>query len=1195
MNDKMKPFKASVLGLAVMLSALVLLMVKSGDIGDVSVAEANIARPVIGSVSSTWAYDDVDASIAIVGSQFGHEEPLTVTLGTQELNVTFSEHIMPPEVHSFVIADDATSTASPAVTLNVTATNDANPGGLNAIKYIEFEYVLGAQKWVVVNQSGWLDYETSRLNYPWELSTTYGTRYMQAWVKDNDNNISQAPGTDVISLLPQDVEASIEQDEVHFFRILLEEGENFSATLTPISGDPDLYVWAANAQLRYDQPLTGIESVSFEAPVKGIYQIQVYGYTASDYTLSFGTTKNLVQAVPPRRFALTSGMHLPDAPNVSIDRVPVSPVVPRPPSQGGQSIPVIDRDLLSAPERLWTESWPIRVGYQNSGVGLLVQHLGNQQTIDQVTVEFRLGSVTGTLLGRSQTNIIGPEEIESSAKVVWEPDMPGEYTVCAIIDPDNEVEEADESNNTVCRTLTVLPLGVDVVLPEVDSFVIADDAPSTASPAVTLNVTATDYPNPGASGLNAIKYVEYEYIYEVERWVPVQRTSWITYTTASLNYPWQLISTYGMRYMEAWVADNQGNVSATPGVDIINYLPEATDASIAQDGIHFYCVILSQDDIFSATLTASTGDPDLYVWGPSEQLASYSQNVLTEVDSITFVAPNDGTYLIEVHGYQDSDYRLSFGAPLVQAVAQRTFAVTGPKPLPDALSMPLSSIPAACPPIRTSDAYEPNDSCQQASSIATDGTIEAHTFHKRADEDWVRFDGTAGTTYSIEARVPDDSLADVVLQLYDACGGSSTPYDSFGPTVRLQFEAISSGPHYINLTNYDPEATGADVNYQLSVRALNEEPAPGALVLVAGRLRANDRLQSNIHQVTNKVYNLFLQHGYTADRIYYLATDFNLNADNNPATQDVDALANRERLQYAITQWATDESLGLGADRAFTLYMMDHGDYDTLYLNTSAEQVGPDDLDSWLSTLEAAAPGVTVNVIVDACLAGSFIDPTLSLSKPGRLVIASTTNSSNAYASQEGGAIFSDSFVQALDQEMSLYSAFKEAQEVAQSWHPDQVAWLDDNGDGQANGNADGQVAQQRGFAYAGSFAGGQEPPYIAWANGPTTIDNRRGQIEAHVRDDVPNSTLNVWAVIYEPSYTPPPPGREIVFEESLPTVRLQDPDGDNVYSGEFAGFDQLGSYRIVVYAVDENGLQSRPRTTLVQTGYELYLPAITR
>ncbi|MGB0387704.1 MAG: hypothetical protein ACPGWR_23045 [Ardenticatenaceae bacterium] len=510
-----------------------------------------------------------------------------------------------------------------------------------------------------------------------------------------------------------------------------------------------------------------------------------------------------------------------------------------------------------------------------------------------------------------------------------------------------------------------------------------------------------------------------------------------------------------------------------------------------------------------------------------------------------------------------------------------------------------TNTPALTPtPTQTPDAetpYEPNDTCSQAWSIPTDGTIQAHTFHQQVDEDWVRFDGTAGVTYLIEARVPDDSRADVALQLYDACGGSSTLYDSFGPTVRVQFDAISSGPHYMHLTNYDPDATGADVNYQLSVRALNNEPTPGALVLVAGRLRANDRLQPNIHQVTNQVYRLFLQHGYTPDRIYYLATDSNLDADNNPATQDVDALANRERLEYAITEWATDESLGLGADRAFTLYMIDHGDYDTLYLNTSAQQVGPDDLDGWLSTLENAAPGVKVNVIVDASFSGSFIDPTLSLSKPGRVVIASTTNSTNAYASSEGGAIFSDTFVQALDQNMSLYSAFEEAQEVAQSWHPDQVAWLDDNGDGQANGSADGEVAQQRGFAYAGSFADEQEPPYIAWAKGPTTIDNRRGQIEAHVQDDVPNSTLNVWAVIYDPSYTPPPPGQEIVLEENLPTIRLQDPDGDNVYSGEFAGFDQMGSYRIVVYAVDENGLQSRPRATVLQTGYELYLPAITR
>ncbi len=513
----------------------------------------------------------------------------------------------------------------------------------------------------------------------------------------------------------------------------------------------------------------------------------------------------------------------------------------------------------------------------------------------------------------------------------------------------------------------------------------------------------------------------------------------------------------------------------------------------------------------------------------------------------------------------------------------------GPTPTPVPTSTPLPT-----PTLPPSEPYEPNDRCEQAQSISTDGSVQGHTFHQQADRDWVRFEMTQDTTYLIEARVPEASLADVLMQGYDECGGQGTPYDSFGPTVRLQFKAPSDGTYYLQLSNYDSQTSGADVTYDLSVRTLNDEPVPGAVILVAGRLRANDRLQSNIHQVTNQVYNTFLQHGYDHNRIHYLAHDLSLNPDNNPGTQDVDGLASRKQLEYAITQWATDEALGLGPDRALTLYMMDHGDYDKLYLNTSHELVRPEEIDEWLDILEAARPGVRVNIIVEACLAGSFIDAPNSLSKPGRVVITSSSNFSNAYASREGGAHFSDTFVQALAQEMSLYSAFAEAKEVANSWHPDQIAWLDDNGDGFYTAD-DGLIAQKRGFAYAGSLIGNGEPPYISSVNGPATIENRRGEIEATVRDDVAGANLAVWAVIYEPSYTPPLPGEELVLEETLPTIRLEDPDNDGIYNGLFTGFDQTGAYRIVVYAVDEDGLQSRPRATVVQTGSALYLPLLLR
>ena len=187
-------------------------------------------------------------------------------------------------------------------------------------------------------------------------------------------------------------------------------------------------------------------------------------------------------------------------------------------------------DLLSSEDWLWTDPFPLRVGYRGSRVGLLVQHLGGRRSIDEVYVEFWLdhpNPISGTLLGGGWTNVLRPFDLESTSPVVWEPEETGVYTVCAVIDPvdpvdptipDNpngQVEESDEENNTVCRELTVLPSNIDVFPPEVEQggFVISDSALSTSQVTVTLDViSATDLPNIGASGLQALKFVEFEYI-----------------------------------------------------------------------------------------------------------------------------------------------------------------------------------------------------------------------------------------------------------------------------------------------------------------------------------------------------------------------------------------------------------------------------------------------------------------------------------------------------------------------------------------------------------------------------------------------------------------------------------------------------------------------------------------------------------
>jgi hypothetical protein len=480
------------------------------------------------------------------------------------------------------------------------------------------------------------------------------------------------------------------------------------------------------------------------------------------------------------------------------------------------------------------------------------------------------------------------------------------------------------------------------------------------------------------------------------------------------------------------------------------------------------------------------------------------------------------------------------------------------------------------------DAYEPDDTCAEAQPVITDGTSQQHIFHDQADTDWTVFNVISGTTYLIEAQVPTGSPVDLAAELRNQCLGLPLQVQNFAFTrgIRFQYEASSTSSLYLKLLNHNPTIYGPQVAYQLSVRVLSAASAPGALILVAGRLRVPDDLQANINHSADQIYQLFLRHGYSDDRVYYLSTDL--------ARPGVDALPSLTNLQGAITSWSLDRT---GPDRPLTLYLIDHGDYDRFYLDKPhGEWVTPQQVNDWLTFLEASVPGVKVNVIIETCQSGSFIDPLYSVSGPGRVVVASTSSGAAAYASSTG-ALFSDYLLDALNQDKSLYSGFRDAQAAVSAAHLDQTPWLDDNGNGIPNESSDGQEAAQRGFAYLGTLSGDAWPPLIAQAEGPSSIIQGQGGIRAKVFDDI--QVKWVWAVIYAPSYQPPLPGEEWV-REPAPTIMLQ-LQGDNWYAATYTGFVETGAYRVVIYAEDGDGFKAQPQVMTVQNGWAVRLPLIIR
>ena len=495
------------------------------------------------------------------------------------------------------------------------------------------------------------------------------------------------------------------------------------------------------------------------------------------------------------------------------------------------------------------------------------------------------------------------------------------------------------------------------------------------------------------------------------------------------------------------------------------------------------------------------------------------------------------------------------------------------------------------------DDYESDDTCTAAKPIAVNGAPQQHSFHQPADADWAWFQAQAGTRYVIQTGNTGPN-ADTVLELYNACGQPPTQSDdnAFAPGSVILFQPPASGSYYLKVSQHDPAAYGTGTDYQLSLRA---QSSPGVAVIVAGRLRLNDSVQPAINATANLAYRTFLESGLTKDRIYYLNADLSQDADGNGLADDVDGLPTKANVRDAIQSWARAR-VGLGVP--LWLYLMDHGEVDRFY-NDVGEQIQADELNLWLSNLEAATGCDQITVIIEACFSGSFIDTyqvgqygLYQVSGPNRVVVTSTSSRWWAYGpSGPSPTYFSSGFFRALGRQggnQSVWDSFLAGQ--AEVYAAGQVCadyscqkpWLDDTGD-QLSDARDGLLARSRGLA--GSL-GGSIIPTIDWVQAGEVDASGRATVRAQVRDD--GSVTRVWVRVFAPSFVPPtsPDG-------SIPVIQVPERElaavGSDVYQVEYDGFTERGAYQVVVYAVDDEGNSALPRWVWV--GQQVYLPLVLR
>jgi uncharacterized repeat protein (TIGR01451 family) len=183
----------------------------------------------------------------------------------------------PPVVHSLTI-DDKDVLTSPTVTLHISATDNV---GVQQMYLREWQWTrLPMPHWQVVKSSGWVPYQET---YSWTLGSEAGTHFVGVWVADAARNTSRLNrrAVDFASLLVPG--ASIPRSGVTPYLVYYDAGVNVNATLTPITGDVDLYVWFTGHLTR---PVTTASTVvSFTTPAAGVYLFVAHGRPGSTYDL----------------------------------------------------------------------------------------------------------------------------------------------------------------------------------------------------------------------------------------------------------------------------------------------------------------------------------------------------------------------------------------------------------------------------------------------------------------------------------------------------------------------------------------------------------------------------------------------------------------------------------------------------------------------------------------------------------------------------------------------------------------------------------------------------------------------------------------------------------------------------------------------------------------------------------------------
>ncbi|MEO5334443.1 MAG: hypothetical protein H7839_20705 [Magnetococcus sp. YQC-5] len=197
----------------------------------------------------------------------------------------------------------------------------------------------------------------------------------------------------------------------------------------------------------------------------------------------------------------------------------------------------------------------------------------------------------------------------------------------------------------------------------------------------------------------------------------------------------------------------------------------------------------------------------------------------------------------------------------------------------------------------------------------------------------------------------------------------------------------------------------------------------GYAVIVEGKISNEEGLAAH-NKTANRIYQQLLARGFEKDKIFYF---------NHLTTQPgVDAKPTKSEVEQVISGTHPTfqlASLMNGAPAPVYIIMVDHGTTGKFYLNGDTETISSDELNAWITTLEAkllAGNNEKRIVILGACFSGSFV-PTLSA--PNRVVISSAAANEESYKGpkEDDGVRAGEYFLEVLFKQLGRGNTFAKA------------------------------------------------------------------------------------------------------------------------------------------------------------------------